>query len=108
MVQAKRVCNKSFGPILCPLCGRNGIFIGRIYKMPRNTWGPYFYVQHTRKGSMVRKGETETERIIHCAKKPLDQCYLGKLTEDKLDEIVKNRPWPLNAAEVIKVLTGGR
>lgn len=95
--------DKSFGPILCPKCGKSGILIAQVYREPKN-WGPYFYVQHTLEGSMRKVAETISERVIHCSKPALSQCYLGKLSLDKLDEIVKRRPWPINAREVNEAL----
>jgi hypothetical protein len=100
----RKAYNKSFGPVICPKCGKIGILIARVHKTNSNIWGPYFYIQHTKEGSMVEVGETADERIIHCSKLALSQCYLGKLSVEKLDEIVKNRPWPIDGKKVVEIL----
>jgi hypothetical protein len=66
--------------------------------------GPYWHVVHQEEKELhkVKLGQGrylfERKRVHH------KTCYLGKLSDQELDDILKMRPWPLSSSQALDMI----
>jgi hypothetical protein len=93
------------GPVICPKCGQPG-WLGAGLQQHLTTgtiFGPYFDVAHSSTKSLLN-AKDNPHRVIVWKLGPFKRCYLGKLTLDKLDHVVKRRPYPTTAQDTINLI----
>jgi len=86
------------GPVICPKCGRQGSIRAEIrnYLRSGKFVGPYFRVEHSPEKSKLNARGEDCSVVVY-AKGRHTYCWLGRLTDEELDQILKLRPWPLDA-----------
>jgi hypothetical protein len=95
----KYICG--FGRIICPKCEENGTLY--CYFIDGHC-GPYWHVVHPEEKELhkVKLGPGrylfERKRVHH------KTCYLGKLSDQELDDILKMRPWPLSSSQALDMI----
>lgn len=88
-----------FGTVICPKCEARGT----LYCYLVDQSGPYWHVIHLR---VDFKSEKISEEQYVWTRKHISNktCYLGKLTDEELDELLTRRPWPLTAVEALEII----
>lgn len=93
------------GPVICPRCGRRGHLQARFQRRSVSgaISGPYYKIFHV-KADSVEQGATNGHRVMLCAKRSQYTCHLGRLSVEKLNQLMKRRPWPITAEDALRSL----
>jgi len=102
IIQPKKSWIGGFGRVLCLKCGKQGYLSCTV----RNG-SFYWHVDH-KSGIFNSKKLNHTSYVISYVidKKHLNtaSCNFGRIDDDKLDEILQNRPFPLTSIEARNVV----
>jgi len=102
MFRKKQIQNKQFvgcGPVICPKCLARGKLQCYVVNHSR---GPYWEVTHT-SSTLSKKKISKSEYFIRKSLPRRKSCYLGKLLDQELDELLTRRPWPTSAIQVDEI-----
>jgi len=88
-----------FGVVLCPKCEVKGTLVC----MFEDNCGPYWSVQHSKnlicisrsKNHVVFERRPGSRRYAH---------YLGKLSDEELDSVLKARSWPVSSVQAWELI----